>query len=388
MPVATDPDECEDDTESELTPEQRENLRKSMENLGRAIVPIDPKFQNLVTPAFNALAADMVKLPLFKLPESTIANLSAMTGIGEAAQTARLAMMGTIQPVLDAQAQWAKHLGVINSDVFKSAALAQSNLNSIAAQITTNVDFGLSGTFASLAQQFAAQQSSWLKDLGPTLEKLKASFYPPNLRPIAGLRLEEVEQVVMVDGIALYNVPRAAIAEALVRADGASKRREILGRKWKPIVADCRSAVNGCKTETVAPYVTIAVAALNALEAGHVEAAQALIGSLVDALVNTYFGKNRHLYTPDKRGNRTNAAYDEFGAHEYIAFAPVWQAWQKFFPDEGQPVPSTFSRNATAHTVSAKQFTRRNAIQGLMIVCGILVFLDEQAAIIEGRSAA
>ena len=80
------------------------------------------------------------------------------------------------------------------------------------------------------------------------------------------------------------------------------------------------------------------------------------------------------------------AAYDEFGAHEYIAFAPVWQAWQKFFPDEGRPVPRTFSRNATAHTVSTKQFTRRNAVQGLMIACGILVFLDEQATALESRS--
>lgn len=385
MPVAAAPDEPEDNVELELTVEQREKLGKSMDSLSRAIVPIDPKFQHLVSPAFNKLAADMVKLPSFRLPESTLKNLTAMTGIGNAAQSA---VTGMMKPLVDVQSGWVKQFGVINSDIFKSAVLGQPNLNSVAAQLAKNVDFGLSGSFAALAQQFAAQQSSWLDALGPTLERLKASFYPSNLRSIDGLRLEEVEQVVMVDGIALYSIPRAAIAEALIRADGAAKRREILGRRWKAILTDCRAAITNCQTETVAPYVAVTVAALDALEAGHVEAAQALTGSLMDAIVNTYFGKDRHVYTPDKSGRRTNAAYDEFGAHEYIAFAPVWQAWQKFFPDEGKPVPYTFSRNATAHTVSAKQFTRRNAVQGLMIVCGILVFLNERAAVLEGRSAA
>lgn len=385
MSVDDDPDEPQDDAEAELTAEQRKRLRKSMDSLSRAIVPIDLKLQNLLSPAFSKLAADMVRLPAFKLQESTLKNLTVMSGIAEAARSAQLTMTSAMKPFLDQQALWIKQFEFVNSDVFKGVALAQSNLNAIAAQLTKNVDFGLSGSFAKLAQQVAAQQSSWLKDLGPTLATLKLSFYPSNLRDIEGLRLEEVEEVVMVDGIALYSVPRGAIAEALIRADGASKRRDILGRRWKAISADCRTAAGTCKSEAVAPYVAVTLASLDALEAGHAEAAQALTGCVLDAVVNTYFGKDRYLYTPDRHGKRTNAAYEEFNAHEYIAFAPVWQAWQKFFPEEGKPVPYTFSRNATAHTVSPKQFTRRNAVQGLMIVTGILVFLDEQVARLERR---
>jgi hypothetical protein len=59
------------------------------------------------------------------------------------------------------------------------------------------------------------------------------AFYPPNLRSIEGLEFEEVEQVVMADGIALFGLPRASIAEALIRANGAQERRKILGRRWK-----------------------------------------------------------------------------------------------------------------------------------------------------------
>lgn len=240
MPEPADPDEPEPNPELELTAEQREKLRRSMDSLSRAIVPIDLKFQNLVSPAFTKLAADMVKLPAFRLPESTLKNLTARSGLGE---IARLAMINNLKPFIDAQARWQNQFVAINSDIFKSTVLAQTNLYSIAAQLTKNADFGLSSSFAKYAQQFAAQQSSWLKDLGPTLERLKLSFYPSNLRGIDGLRLEEVEQVVVVDGIALYAVPRKAIAEALIRADGASKRRDILGRRWKAISADCRAAV-------------------------------------------------------------------------------------------------------------------------------------------------
>jgi hypothetical protein len=396
MAESSDPEEHEADFDVELTAEQREKLRKSMDRLSEAIVPTDVKVQNVVVPSFAKLAADMVKLPAFKLPESTLQNITAMSALSDSARSA-LAQNLTpllaaqtnaanfLKPILESQAQWQKQFGAINSDVFKTALLGQTGVNSVAAQLAKNADFGLTSSITKYAQQFAAQQSAWLKTLGPTLAGLKVSFYPANLRGIEDLDFLDVEEVVMVDGIALYAVPRKAVAETLVRAEGAAKRRDILGRRWKAISVDCRAALASCDSESVAEYVGTAQAALDALDAGHVQAAQALTGCLLDAIVNTYFGKDRYLYTPDKNGKRTNAAYEEFGTHEYIAFAPVWQAWQKFFPEEGKPVPHTFSRNATAHTVSPKQFNRRNAIQGLMIACGIVVFLDEQATAIARR---
>ena len=356
-----DPEEPEETSRSEPPSEKKERLKRSLESLSLAADPSLSRFSNGIgLPPI--VAAQQAMMNIFK----------PVLDAQEAAQAK------VLKPLYDAQEQWSRQLGIINSDIFKTRGLEQPHLNSIAAQLTRNIDFGLSGAFAEQARRFAASQFSWLQEMGPAFERLKASIYPSNLRGISGLRLEEVEQVVMVDGIALYSVPRPSIAEALVRAKGATKRREILGRRSQAISADCRAGLNGCKSDTVAPYVRHTLAALNAFDDGHVEAAQALAASVLDAVVNSYFGTQRHHYTPDKRGNRTNAAYDEFGAHEYIAFAPIWQAWQKFFPDEGLPVPYTFSRNATAHTVSAKQFTKRNAVQCLMIITGILVFLNEQ----------
>jgi len=361
VPIATDPNEPDDWNNIELTPAQREALRKSIESLRHLVLA-------------------RVDLPKFVLPEATLRNLVAISGIAERQQSI---LRDAMKPFLDSQALWQKRLAAINSDLFKSSALAQTSINKITDQLHKNVDFGLSDSFAKLVQQVAAQQSAWIETLGPSLERLKLSFYPANLRTIDGLKWEEVQSVVMVDGIALYGVPRTPIAEGLIRADCSAKRRDILGRRWKAISADCRRAVEECNAEAVSSYAPIALKALDALDSGHTEAAQALAGALLDSMANTYFGTDRYLYTPDKRGKRTNSAYDEFSAHEYIALAPVWQAWQKFFPDEGLPVPHTFSRNATAHTVSKKQYTRRNAVQSLMIVSSLIYFFNGEARRLE-----
>lgn len=344
-------EEPADDEPIELTPEQRERLHKSMERLRRSI---EPKID------FNV---------------DNVTRLSKI--IADATSMSRVATEA-MKPLLAAQDAWTKQFKIIDSDFFRTHAASQAQFAKLSDQLAKNMDFGLSETVAKITQQYAAQQAPWLKTLGPRLARLKASFYPLNLRDIEDLHFEDVEKVVIADGIALYGVPRTSVAVALIRAESAAKRREILGRRWKTISADCRMAVTACECEAVAPYVPFAMAALDGLDAGHTAAAQALVGSLLDSLVNTYFGKDRYRFTPNKK-TTTTAAYDEFNVREFVAFAPIWQAWQQFNLDKNDPIPGTFSRNATAHSVSGRQFNRRNAVQGLLLACSLIYFLDEQA---------
>lgn len=341
----------------ELTPEQKAALRATMESIRQSLAP-------------------KIQFPKITLPESTLKNIASVSRISEAHQAM---VERSIKPYLAAQSAWQKQFAAISSDIFKSHVLAQSNLNLIASQLTRNLDLSAFATAGRIAESFATQQTAWLKDIAPAIAAMHAAFYPPNLRDIEGLKFEEVEQVVMVDGIPLYGLPRASIAEALIRANGASKRRDVLGRRWKTISADCHTAVEGCSSDAVAPYVRFAVAALDALDAGHTESAQALAGTLIDAILSSYFGKDRYKYTPDRNGERTKDAYDEFSVRQFIAFAPMWQTYQQFFVTAGDKVPTTFSRNATAHTVSPQQFNRRNAVQGLMVACSLMHRLDEEA---------
>lgn len=345
----------------ELTPEQEESLRRMVERFRQSFAP-------------------KINLPTFKLPESTLSSFVAMPRMIQARQAM---ISNALKPVIEAQAAWQKQLSVINSDFFKTHALAQSNLNLIASQLTKNLSLGFGESAAKMAAQFTAQQAVWLKSIGPALASIRGAFYPPNLRAIEDLKFEEVEQVVMVDGIPLYGVPRTSVAEALIRADGAGKRRDILGRRWKTISTDCREAVGGCTSGAVVSFVPFVVAAINALDDGHTEAAQALAGSVVDSILSSYFGKDRARYTPDRKGKRTTDAYEEFTVRQFVAFAPIWQTYQQFLVADGDKVPSTFSRHATAHTVSPRQFNRRNAVQGIMLASSLLYRLNEEAVAIE-----
>ena len=373
--VDASPDEPDDGEHRELTPEEREKLRRLATSLqGISMPEFNFKIPNIVgTSAFAKVAADAANLSSFALPKSTLAGFAAL-----ATQQAR--MLDSLKPVFNMQNTWKKQLDLVNSDLFKTHAATQAQFAKLGANLTKTIDFGVSGSFAKMAQQFAVQQSSWLKTLGPTLDRLRESFYPPNLGAIENLKFEDVEKVVMADSVALYGVPRTAIAEALIRADSAAKRREILGRRWKAISADCRRAVDGFESDVVASYSPFTLAALDALDGGHTAAAQALAGSLIDSLLTGYFGKDRKQYTPDKHGKRTTKAYDEFTVRQFVAFAPMWQTYQQFWVGRGDTVPTTFSRNATAHTVSPRQFNRRNAVQALLFATSLLYFFDEQAS--------
>jgi hypothetical protein len=101
-------------------------------------------------------------------------NIAAISRIADAQQAM---VSSAIKPILDAQSAWQRQFAVVNSDIFRSTALAQSNLNLIASQLTKNMDFGISESMARIAAQLAAQQESWLKTIGPALASLKFALF-------------------------------------------------------------------------------------------------------------------------------------------------------------------------------------------------------------------
>lgn len=160
------PDEPNGGERRDLTPEEREKLRLLAESLRRISMPkFDFKIPNMVdTSAFSKVVADAAKLSRFALPESTLKSFSALTAL-------QSRTLDSLKPVLDMQGAWKKQLDFINSDFFKTHAATQAQFAKLGANLTKTIDFGISDSIAKIAQQFAAQQSSWLKTLGPTLER-------------------------------------------------------------------------------------------------------------------------------------------------------------------------------------------------------------------------
>jgi len=301
-------------------------------------------------------------------------DLTAFRGILD---RQRYAIQQAMTPTLNAHRVWQSQLESINSNALKALGPAREQMRALGENLTRNVDFSGLGEYTKLAERLRTQQAKWFKDVLPDLVQLRAAFWPSNLREIEGLSLEDVEAVVLLDGIGLYGVPRQATAQALIAADSVGKRREILGLRWRSIADDCRQAIVGCESTALATYTSTAIAAIDALEAGHTRAAQALLGSLIDSILIAYLGNKCYLYTPNKK-TKNSDAYKEFGIRKFIALAPMWQAYQQFWARNGDTVPTTFNRNATAHTVNSRQYNRRNAVQGLLFACGLILFLEEQ----------
>lgn len=302
--------------------------------------------------------------------------LRDMPAIKRATDSYQQAVAENMKPALDAIRRWHEQQAAITSDFFKSYALVQPALDVIASDLLKNVEFA--STMNSVVQDFLKQQRETWSRVSSTISSLPGHFFLSNLREVEGITKELVEQVVMVDGIALYELPRTEIAAELIHADGASARRAVLEGSWQEISADCREVVDGLRHEALSDFTRIATAMLDALDAGHTEAAQSLAAGLLDSLLRHHHKKDRRKYMPSRTSTEIPDGYDELNAKAFIAHAPILQAYQNFDTDKGDPVPATFNRHATAHTVSPGQFTLPNAMQGVMLACGLLCHIDEE----------
>jgi hypothetical protein len=361
---------AEGENDRELTDEEAEAVRAAGERLRVMLSKyVDPPWMKSFA-KLGRITQFSAGNKFFQMPE--IGRMTTLAkGLSRSPVTKFLAT--------SAEPSWMKSLKVVDSDLYRNLGLGQSNLNLLGSHLVRNADFGFDARVGKFASLWAGQQSSVLARLGTLAKSLTVGFYPPNLNAIENLGIENVEEVVMIDGIALYAVPRTAIAEKLINAQTTAERRATLGSRWGAISADCRTAIEGCTSDGVTEYAPFVLSALDALDANNAPAAQALATSVIDTVITRHFGNDRMKYTPGRK-TTTPHAYEDFTMRQWIAFAPLWQAYQQYHANNGDPIPKTFSRHASVHGVSSRQFSRRNAVQGLMFLTGVLVFLDEQAA--------
>ena len=237
--------------------------------------------------------------------------------------------------------------------------------------------------------QHAAMMQAFLPDVRRVTERLNRiaevasrtslDVWPGNLRGIEGLTFDSVRQILLEEGIPLSRVPRHSIAKALLQAPSASHRRAILGRRWSAIADDCEELLLGCVAPAIEEDRDFALNAVAALQDGHSAASQALSGNLLDSMLTKHFRSERVVLVPSRKV-QTPSGYDAFVLDKFWALAPVWAVYKRFFPDKGDPVPRHFARHATAHAVSRSQFSRRNAVQAVMVATSLIGYLDRSPA--------
>ena len=276
--------------------------------------------------------------------------------------------------------------------------LIQSQVTSIGASLPTftapMIDFpalkgaGVSPAIESMLKQIASQQSAMFDGLRGSLKPLfdpemlrgfNRALLPPNLRSHADeIEAYQVHEFLEQEGIPLYLVPRGRTALRLLRAQDRSGRRRVLGDCYESITDDCATVLEQANRDVVGDELKFVLDGLGAMRSGHFRSAQAMFTVTLDTLIYRFYPDQaaRRLITNRKKGADVPAAIDKMGVHEAMVWLPIWNAHEQFWKHKGDKVPNYYSRHASVHGVSSRQFSKRNCIQVLMLITSLIGYAD------------
>lgn len=238
-----------------------------------------------------------------------------------------------------------------------------------------------------ISEQQVKAMEGLRRSLGPlfdpdALRGLNRSLLPPNLKDHADeIRASQVHAFVEQEGIPLYLVPRGRTALRLLRASDRAVRRRVLGDCYESLMEDCAAVLERANHEAVSDELGFAFDGLGAMRAGHARSAQAMFTVTLDTLIYRFYPdrKARGVITNRRRGADVPDEIDEMGVREAFVWLPIWNAHEEFWKHKGDKVPHYYSRHASVHGVSSRQFSKRNCIQVLMLVTSLIGYADRLA---------
>lgn len=182
-----------------------------------------------------------------------------------------------------------------------------------------------------------------------------------------------LEQLILDEGLALAWVVEPDLLTQLLTAESEFERREILTAHWEDITDHCYRLLDDITLPKLDEWRGFALKVAHALRHDNPEAAQALSASLIETMLVdnfTYDGKRERM----KRENRPQISLGAISRG--IVYGGLWAVFLKFRTDR-DPIPSRFSRHASAHAVSTTQYTLTNSVIAFMHVVAYLHLWQE-----------
>ncbi|MGV9662766.1 hypothetical protein [Nocardia niigatensis] len=208
-----------------------------------------------------------------------------------------------------------------------------------------------------------------LKGIAAQRERLK----PPNWRGVPTPSATLLEAMLLDEGLALAWVPDGELLGKLFTASSGQERRRIMGRQWKNIVATCRKLTESISDSELMEYRDFALKSADALQAGYADAAQALSANLLETILKTTLDKDAHRFVTEQKAR---LPLEKLSARVGIVFGGIWGAHAEYRTWQGDRVPRRFTRHASAHAVSNRQYSRINSVIALMHVVAYLKLLE------------
>ena len=177
------------------------------------------------------------------------------------------------------------------------------------------------------------------------------------------------------EGLCLTWVPPSPVLDRLFSAASAQERRSVIGRSWKTIVVASERELDEVTKPALRHYASFARNAADAVKSGHHVAGQALAANLLDTVLKREFTKKSSRAITDQS---LRFDINEYPLRLALVLGGIWGAYLQYWPSNGDKIPTRFSRHASAHGVSPRQYSRINATISIMHVAALLRALQWQ----------
>lgn len=223
-----------------------------------------------------------------------------------------------------------------------------------------------------------ARNAGWIK----TLRDAWLAALPANVRDVERLSLSALCDFLAVEGIPLYLIPRCATVEAFLAAPDHAAVRQLLSTRAGSIAADCMAVWARYRNPKTEEWIRLLEAGQLAYRGGHAAAAQALFANVLDSVTFAMPAPDRRRYTRHKWGDADYEHLLEEDLATALAIMPLWRVHEENWAGKGHDVPREFNRHATLHRASARQYTKRNAIQAMMLATSLVAWFAEYGVLV------
>lgn len=337
------------------------NIQKAQVQLNNfAKLAASPEFGRMVeTLRLASVPTATMQARLAETMRNAVAPTAAMRA--QLAETMRMA----VAPAVAMQAQLAETMRMaVAPTVAAQARLAETTWMATVplAGMQERVAEILRLAVAPLAGQGAALSAVMARAM-----ELYRRINPPNWPE--DVSMSEMFDLITDTGWALTYVPRSEVILELLGADSAD-RDSVLVAYAEDIAVDCRVCLTEITDPELAHLVAAVGQALDAFDAGLSIPAQATVASVLGDIVSrtfelTFAAAVREL---SEDPGEMPLPYVRF----WLVASTIPRALSRFHCETGDPVPDRFNRHATAHTVDPRQYTKLNALVGLMMVTSLV----------------
>lgn len=214
---------------------------------------------------------------------------------------------------------------------------------------------------------------------GIKFPKFEQGLLPTNLWDVGGdIEMNQILDFARVEAIAVYLVPRAETLTHLVQAGDSEARRQVLIDHLDSIVDDCEAVLDKSGNAVIEEQVALARDGVNAIRNGNVFAAQALFTVVLDTMLPRVCEDKKLLSDIKRRKKEAIAAETKLmlNMRNILLWFPISNAHQQYWPAQGDEVPSTFSRHASVHAATLRQYSKPNCVQALMLVASLVGYAN------------